>query len=87
MVSGRYKSRTFRRVFRKTPGGKTVVHYITRKPKAAKCADCGDVLKGVPRQRPIKMQNMPKSKKRPQRPYGGMFCSKCTRQKIKEQLR
>ncbi len=83
MVSGRYKSRTFARVQRKTPGGKTVQHHTLRKPKAAKCATCGDVLKGVPRERPIKMQSLPKTHKRPERPYGGVLCSKCTRAKIK----
>ena len=85
MVSGMHKSRTFRRVFRKTPGGKTVLHYKLRNPKAAKCGTCGAVLKGVPRKRPVDMQNMPKTQKRPERPYGGVLCSKCTREKIKQQ--
>ncbi len=70
MVTGRQKSRSMRRVFRKTPGGKVVLHYERRKPKAAKCGSCGAVLKGVPRARPIKMQNMAKTKKRPQSPKG-----------------
>ncbi|MBR9690907.1 50S ribosomal protein L34e [Candidatus Woesearchaeota archaeon] len=87
MVSGRHKSRSLRRVFKKTPGGRNVVHYTPRKPKVAKCADCGDALKGVPRARPVKMQNMPKTHKRPERPYGGVLCSKCTRKKIKAQAR
>ena len=87
MVDGRKKSRTFRRVFKKTPGGKTKKVYLKRKPGKAQCADCGAYLKGVPRERPYKMQNMPKTKKRPERPYGGMLCSKCTRKKIIGQTR
>ncbi len=78
----RRKSRSLRRVFRRTPGGKTVIHYEPRKPKKAHCASCGAVLKGVLRERPYKMQNIPKTKKRPSRPYGGMLCSRCMREKI-----
>lgn len=79
MVRGMFKSRTFRRVSVKTPGGKTVMHYRKRKPSKAICGACGAILKGVPRERPYKMQNMPKSAKRPERPYGGVLCTKCTR--------
>ncbi len=87
MPAGRYKSRTFRRVYTKTPGGRTVLHYSKRKPGKAKCASCGIQLAGVPRERPYKMQNMPKTKKRPERPYGGYLCSKCMRLKIIEGIR
>ncbi|MBN2112437.1 50S ribosomal protein L34e [Candidatus Woesearchaeota archaeon] len=87
MVSGKHKSRSMRRVFRRTPGGKTVMAFKKRKPSKAKCAGCGKVLPGVPRERPHKMQNMPKTAKRPQRPYGGVLCSSCTRKKIIEKAR
>jgi large subunit ribosomal protein L34e len=87
MVEGKKRSRTFRRVFKKTPGGKTKKFYLKRKPGKAQCADCGAYLKGVPRERPYKMQNMPKTKKRPERPYGGKLCSICTRKKIIGQVR
>jgi large subunit ribosomal protein L34e len=85
MVAGRHKSRSLRRVFKRTPGGKTVVRFEKRKPKIAHCAACGAKLKGVPRERPYKMHNMPKTKKRPQRPYGGVLCSSCARKKIIEE--
>ena len=87
MVAGRYRSRTFRRVFVKTPGGKTVLHYRRRKPGKAHCATCGKVLLGVPRELSRKMANLPKSSKRPERPYGGKLCSACTRQVLKEKAR
>jgi len=87
MVEGKKRSRTFRRVFKKTPGGNTRKYYLKRKPGKAHCAGCGDVLKGVPRERPYKMQHIPKTKKRPERPYGGVLCSKCMRNKIIEQTR
>ena len=87
MVAGRHKSRTLRRKQVRTPGGKTTQRYLKRKPKIAKCGNCGAKLAGVPRERPYKIENLPKTKKRPERPYGGVLCSKCMRQKIKEENR
>ena len=87
MPAGRHKSRSLRRVFVRTPGGRTVLHYRKRKPKNAKCSSCGIVLKGVPRERPFKMKKMAKSKKRPSRPYAGVLCSKCMRSAIIEKAR
>jgi len=85
---GKFKSRKrFRLVYVKTPGGKTVVHYKKKKPGKAHCAECGALLHGVPRELATKMKNMPKTAKRPERPYGGVLCSKCARKKIIEELR
>ena len=82
MVEPSKRSRTLRRVSRKTPGGNTVKHYAKRKPSKAKCGECGKLLAGVPRERPFKMARMPKTKKRPERPYGGVLCTACTRKKM-----
>jgi large subunit ribosomal protein L34e len=35
----------------------------------------------------LKMKNMPKSSKRPERPYGGVLCSACTRKLLKSKVR
>jgi len=85
MVEGKRKSRSLRKVFVKTPGGKTVVHYKKRKPQAPKCS-CGAKLMGVPKDIPVKVKRLAKSEKKPERPYGGNLCSKCMRKKIKEKL-
>ena len=87
MPAGRHRSRTMRRVFVKTPGARTKLHYRKKKPGKAECGKCGKQLAGVPRERPYKMKNMPKTKKRPERPYGGVLCSKCTRELIKAKAR
>jgi large subunit ribosomal protein L34e len=58
------------------------MQYKRRKPDKAICAECGKILAGVPRELPSKMRNLPKTKKRPERPYGGVLCSACTRRKI-----
>jgi large subunit ribosomal protein L34e len=82
MPSGKQRSRTFRRVFKRVPSGESRKYYLKRKPSKAKCAGCGKVLAGVPRERPYKMQNMSKTKKRPERPFGGVLCSSCMRKRI-----
>jgi large subunit ribosomal protein L34e len=82
----KFKSRTFTRIKVKTAKGVTT-HYKKPKPAKAKCADCGKVLAGVPNERPVKMMNMPKTAKRPERPYGGKLCSKCMRKTIIERVR
>ncbi|MBW3011536.1 50S ribosomal protein L34e [Candidatus Woesearchaeota archaeon] len=87
MVEGKYRSRTYRRVKRKTPGSKTVSAFVRRKPKRAKCGSCGQYLKGVACQRIHKIKNMPKTAKRPTRTYGGVLCTKCTRLKLKAKAR
>lgn len=87
MVKPGLRSRSLRRVTRRTPGAQTVKQYKKRKPSKAKCADCGKVLAGVPRERPSKMRTMPKTQKRPERPFGGKLCSACTRKTILQKAR
>ena len=87
MPAPRLRSRSLRRVFRKVPGGRVSIHYKKRKPKAAKCGNCGAILKGVPRELPYKMRSMTKTKKRPERPFGGVLCSKCMRKEIINKIR
>lgn len=82
MVSGKQKSRSKRRVYRRTPSGKVVIHYVKRRPRKAHCADCGGKLAGVPALAPTFMRNLAKSSKRPERAYGGVLCSYCSRREI-----
>ncbi len=87
MPEGKYKSRSVRRVYKRTPGSRGVVHYSKRKPKLGICYRCGDKLKGVKRERPYKMITMPKSSKRPSRPFAGVLCSNCMRREIIARVR
>jgi len=87
MPKPRYRSRSLRRVKKKMPGGKTRQVYEKRKPGVARCSQCNIELKGIPRLRPFKAQNTPKSKKRPERAFGGFLCATCLRQKLKEEAR
>ena len=87
MVAPRYRSRSFRRVSKRLPGGQTTVHYVKRKPKLGKCHITGKLLKGVPRERPHKMEKLGISNKRPSRPYGGVLSSSALRSLIKKKVR
>jgi len=86
MPSPRLRSRSLRRIFVKTPGSHVNLHYRKKKPGIAKCAICKKPLHGVPRERPFKMKNLPKTKKRPKRMYGGALCSTCSKNSIKENM-
>ena len=77
-MNHKHLSRTFRRIKKKL-ASKVTIHYKKRNPSAASCASCGRKLQGVPRGKPVDFQNMPKTAKRPQRPYGGVLCTKCLR--------
>ncbi len=79
MVQGRLKSRSFRRIYKRTPGGNLKLFFELRKPSKHICGRCGIVLKGVANDRPVKLRNMPKTMKRPARAFGGILCSKCSR--------
>ena len=77
MVRPALRSRSLRRVYRRSPSGRTIVLYERRKPGPARCARCGKPLPGVPRLRPSKLRGLSKTAKRPERPYGGVLCSTC----------
>ncbi len=78
-----YRSRSWRRVQVRTPGGRTVTHYERRKPNVARCAICGKPLNGVPRGRPVEIRKLAKTERRPERPYGGYICPSCLRKLYK----
>jgi len=75
------RSRTLARIYKKVAKGVKLI-YKKRKPKPAHCAKCDAVLKGMPHERPYKMRTMPKSKKRPERMFGGILCSRCSKREI-----
>ena len=87
MPSPRRRSRSLRIVHKKLPGGRLTFHYRKKKPKKAHCANCKKILHGVPRERPYRMRNMPKTMKRPERMFGGVLCSSCSRRTIIENVR
>ena len=88
MTRPMYRSRTLKRKKVRTPSGKVVTHYDKKRTGTPHCAECGGILSGVPKGlRSYQMQRLPKSKKRPERKFGGYLCPSCTSDLIKRQVR
>ncbi|AEH06663.1 50S ribosomal protein L34e [Methanothermococcus okinawensis] len=87
MPAPRYKSGSFKKISRRAPGNKTVLHYRREKPSNARCACCGALLNGVPKGRAYQIAKLSKTEKRPERPYGGYLCPKCLKRLIIEKAR
>lgn len=85
---GRFKARKrLRMISVKVPGGRTNIQFRKKKPSKSKCSKCGEQLSGVPKELPSKLKKLAKTKRRPERPYGGVLCSPCTRLLLKEKAR
>ncbi len=86
MVRRSLRSTSLRKMKVKTPGGRTVTHFLERKNAAGKCAVCKQPLHGVPRVRDSGMAKLSGSERRPERKFGGNLCSSCSRREIKKRL-
>jgi len=86
MSESKTKSRTFNRVKRRTVS-KLVTSYNKKKPQKSRCGGCGVVLKGFATNSPSKVGKQAKTQRRPERPYGGVLCSKCSREIFKKRAR
>ena len=71
-----------KKVQRKIPSGKPVTRYRRGMHSKHKCGVCGGVLHGTPRGKPIQIKRLKKSRRSPERPYGGQLCSSCTRKVV-----
>ncbi len=80
-ISGkpRHASRSMKQARVRTPGGRIVTHYGYKTHSKHTCAVCKKELHGKPRGRPIEIRSLFKSERKPERPFGGMLCSRDTR--------
>lgn len=78
------RTKKVRRIKRRLPGGRTVIRFEKKDHSKPVCSVCKKPLAGVKSGRTAELKKLPKSKKRPNRPYGGQLCSRCMREKIKE---
>ena len=81
------KSKSLRKVFVRTPGGKTVVHHKLKTGKQATCPVTGQKLHGTPKARPSRLTKVAKSKAKPSRLFGGMLSSWAARREIIRRVR
>ncbi len=70
------------KIKRKTPGNRVATHKRREKTSKHNCALCGAVLHGVKRGTNSQIRKSKKSQRRPERPYGGQLCTRCTRKVI-----
>ena len=76
MPANRYRSRSYKRVYKNTPGGENVLRYKKKMP-----ARIRHFLFYY------EINKLAKSHKRPNRPYGGYLCSSCARKHFKNEAR
>jgi large subunit ribosomal protein L34e len=78
-------SKSMRKVKVKSPGGETLISFRRKKPSYVKCKKCGERL-NRPKLSVKKLKNLPKTKKRPERPFPEL-CSRCMREYFKNKVR
>ena len=70
----------------RTPGSKVVVQYVGKRgtgPRAPHdSCDCGKRINGIAQLRPYHYKRLSKRQKTVSRPYGGVLCSGCVKQRI-----
>ncbi len=81
------RSRSYRKIKVKIPGGASLIHYIKRHPSKAKCGKCSRVLHGVKSLRPKALQKEPRTSKKVSRAYGGNLCASCSKEVLKKKVR
>lgn len=81
-----YKSRSFRKTFKKSPAGYSKVHFRRKNPKGFFCGVSGEKLNGIPRLRTGKFNTLSKTKKRPNRKYGGTFSHSVVRKTLEASI-
>mgnify|MGYP006287778259 CR=1 FL=1 len=87
MVAGNKRSRSAKRSQRVIPGNKSVTRYRKKKAGVARCQLTGQKLNGVPRKTKAQLRNMPKSKKKPTRPFGGALSPVAMKRVMIERVR
>jgi len=72
-----------KKMYRKTPSGKTKVYFKKEKRKScASCALCSKTLAGVSNER-----NLSKSEKRPSAMFAGVLCNECRTTVVEEAIK
>ncbi|MFN4133456.1 MAG: 50S ribosomal protein L34e [Candidatus Hadarchaeales archaeon] len=83
MPAPRFRTAGYGRRKIRGTGGRPREHFRRKAPKGATCGMCGRPLSGIPRV----VRALPKSQKKPNRPFGGNLCSSCMREILKERAR
>ncbi len=82
MVEPRKRSRSLRRIKKRTPKGEVKTFYKRRKSTHASCEICGKKLTGVSTDKKLS-----KTQKKPGRKYSGNLCHSCAERVIRLKAR
>lgn len=86
MTGTTFKSNSKKRVFRKTPGTNIHVHLEKNNPKGHFCGISGAILNGIPKKTASEFNKMSKSKKRPNRKFGGTYSHKIVKTSLERSI-
>lgn len=81
------RSRSKKRVKKKTPEGRVTTHFRRKRSGAPRCARCGRKLPGMRARNSKALKRLNRSRKKVNRPYGGNLCSACMRSEIRGRVR
>lgn len=87
MVAPRLRSRSTKRLQRRTATRKGVAIYKAKRVSRAVCADCGNYMNAVPNRSVVGMRKLAKTEKRPERVFGGVLCHNCVERILKQKIR
>jgi len=77
------RTRSRKRKYVRTPGGRSVVHFEDEKRDFHHCARCGAIIHGIPREKDYKLSH---SERTVERYYGGVLCQNCLDQLIRDRV-
>ncbi len=86
MTKTSFKSNSKRRVFRRTPGTRLNVHLEKNNPSGHYCGRSGAILNGIPKKSATEFNKLSKSKKRPNRKYGGTYSHKVVKTQLERAI-
>jgi len=81
-----FEGKSIKRIAIRTPGGNLTYQYRKKTVNNATCSGCGAKLHGVPKLRVKQLAKLSKTKRRPERIFGGALCPSCVEEKIKNKL-
>jgi len=76
--------KAMKRVRKKTVTGRNVFVYSKERVSGAVCNNCGRELHGIPKVTKSMLAKLSKTKKRPNRKFGGYYCAACTRELFRD---
>lgn len=78
-----FRTRSRKRKYVRTPGGRVVIHYEGEKRDFHHCARCGGIIHGIPREKDYKLAH---SERTIERYCGGMLCQNCLEEIIRARV-